>query len=271
MRQLSDVPYAQTLNRIRLGTVSILDCNTLKRRLRHSDNIPEDFSDALHIYATNKMVNCYNLKKQELLNSCYISVRATHLFSDHDVSPGAEVPNEWIPPDDRNAGGLQHFLRVSLGTRVMLLRNLLTEQGLVNGAMVVVVHIETTNETNPPQCIYVKFDDSTVAPMLQIQHYSGGIPIDMYHQEYFFRNRYVVRQQFPLTPCWACSVHKVQGLSLDKAVISLGQEIFQAGMSYVALSRVRTTNGIILLAFSSKCVWASNEVLQEYHRLLHLN
>ena len=49
----------------------------------------------------------------------------------------------------------------------------------------------------------------------------------------------IKRTQFPLMLSWACTVHKVQGLSLDKAVINYGQ-------MYVALSRVTSLNGLYL-------------------------
>ena len=40
------------------------------------------------------------------------------------------------------------------------------------------------------------------------------------------------------------TVHKSQGLTLDKAVIDLGEKDFTPGLSFVALSRVKTVSGI---------------------------
>ena len=70
---------------------------------------------------------------------------------------------------------------------------------------------------------------------------------------------------------WACTVHKVQGLSLEKAVICfdlLKQRSFNNGQMYVALSRVTSFDGLYLTSkYKSSAIKADQRALQEYERM----
>lgn len=53
-------------------------------------------------------------------------------------------------------------------------------------------------------------------------------------------------KQFPLRLAWAVTIHKAQGKTFDKVIIDLGRGAFEHGQTYVALSRCRTLEGIVL-------------------------
>lgn len=54
------------------------------------------------------------------------------------------------------------------------------------------------------------------------------------------------RRMLPLILCWGCTVHKMQGTTVNTAVVNLGSNIFAPGQAYVALSRVRSLDGLQL-------------------------
>ena len=53
------------------------------------------------------------------------------------------------------------------------------------------------------------------------------------------------RTQIPLRLAWASTIHKVQGSSLDKAVVDLGDKEMATGVTFVALSRLKQLRGLL--------------------------
>ena len=69
-------------------------------------------------------------------------------------------------------------------------------------------------------------------------------------------------KQIPLRLAWAITVHKSQGMSLDAAVIDLGQA-FEYGQGYVALSRVRAIEGLFLEGFNDRALELHPDIVRE--------
>jgi hypothetical protein len=69
-------------------------------------------------------------------------------------------------------------------------------------------------------------------------------------------------KQIPLRLAWAITIHKSQGMSLDAAIIDLSQA-FEYGQGYVALSRVRTLEGLFLEGFNDQALLLHPTIQQQ--------
>lgn len=83
----------------------------------------------------------------------------------------------------------------------MLLRNINTPVGLVNGALGT-VHSFNFNESLSVTAVNVLFNDSSIGQTLQLQN-SNAIPIERLQHTFIVGGRSIVRSQFPLTLSWA--------------------------------------------------------------------
>jgi ATP-dependent DNA helicase PIF1 len=127
----------------------------------------------------------------------------------------------------------ERCLKLKIGTHVMCIANinLSGELQIANGSQGVVVSF---NQKNLP---YIKFNNIE-EPIL----------IDYYIWKSEFNKR-VGLMQLPLIYSWAITIHKSQGLTLENAIIDIGSNIFADGQTYVALSRVKSLDGLYLTSF----------------------
>jgi len=72
--------------------------------------------------------------------------------------------------------------------------------------------------------------------------------------------------QYPLRLAWAITIHKSQGLTFDKAVIDAGSA-FASGQVYVALSRLRTLEGLVLKSMFSENELPADKQIDSFHNL----
>uniref|UniRef100_A0A0C9S740 ATP-dependent DNA helicase n=1 Tax=Wollemia nobilis TaxID=56998 RepID=A0A0C9S740_9CONI len=155
-------------------------------------------------------------------------------------------------------------LSLCVGAQVMLIYNLDTEKGLVNGKKGVVVGFESSDECN-------EISPAGVWPVVRFPRCK---PEMVKPQAFEFRGfdkdgRVVVtakRVQVPLILAWALSVHKCQGMTLERIETDLTRA-FEYGMVYVALSRLKALEGLRLMGFHPAKVRAHPKVLEFYQRL----
>ena len=71
------------------------------------------------------------------------------------------------------------------------------------------------------------------------------VPILSSTRDFMQGNTPCTRTQFPLAIAFAITVHKSQGLSVEKAVVDISGTEFTSGLNYVAVSRLKTIEGLL--------------------------
>lgn len=132
-------------------------------------------------------------------------------------------------------------LRLRQGAQVMFVRNDQDERQFVNGTIGKIVQLESNK-------IVVEIEDALgnkrriAVPKVEweIIRYKGGPSGDLETETIG------TFTQYPLKLAWAITIHKSQGKTFDRMLIDLGGGAFEHGQLYVALSRCRTLEGIVL-------------------------
>jgi ATP-dependent DNA helicase PIF1 len=128
------------------------------------------------------------------------------------------------------------------GAMVMFVKNNF-DKGYVNGTLGEVIGFD---EKQHPVVLTKSGEQITVVPAQWVIEDDGEVK--------------AVIKQLPLRLAWAITIHKSQGMSLDAAEIDLGKP-FLPGMGYVALSRVKSLEGIRLMGLSHKALQVNEEIL----------
>ncbi|KID84375.1 ATP-dependent DNA helicase PIF1, partial [Metarhizium majus ARSEF 297] len=241
-RQCGDdqAAFRKALGELRLLQLSHESWKLLSGRVQAKldDQEVARFADALRVYATKDRVNEYNHYHLDRLSRPVIQVIATN------VGPGAAAA-----PDDK-AGNLAKHVPVCIGARLMLTCNLWQQVGLCNGARGTVYDIGWAPGADPvrdqPCVIMMEFDKYTGPAFLTTADGRKIVPILPVDRDFLVGVTLCTRTQFPLIVCYAITVHKSQSITEDKIVTDLSCRDFQTGLSYVAVSRVKTLQGLML-------------------------
>ena len=100
-------------------------------------------------------------------------------------------------------------------------------------------------------------------PLIKFNNIVEPICID-YHNWISETNKKIGVAQIPLIYAWAITIHKSQGVTLDAAIMDIGRTIFEHGQTYVALSRVKTLDGLYLRSFDYTKISANPKVKRFY-------
>lgn len=221
----NDLEYLKVLNAVRDATVSPEIVEILKTRFDKKSKL-----EPTKLYSHNRDVNSEN---EQELNKISGKVFEYDMLERGRKSLVDALKKSCLAPE---------VLRLKIGAKVMFIKNNF-EAGYVNGTMGVVV-----------ECGFEAIRVRTLSGnLIEVERESWQIEEDGKLKAEI--------SQYPLRLAWAITVHKSQGMSLDEAEINLADS-FEKGMGYVALSRVRSLEGLYLKGLNEMALKVNEDVLE---------
>jgi ATP-dependent DNA helicase PIF1 len=249
-----NLEFVSLLQRMRYGKLTTEDHEMLISRLHSKlpasppENNPctDEAVEPTTLYSNNKDVDIINtLELSKLQGTEHVFDADIKVIPVRDLHPELGKELFRMSMEVHKHAPAPPELHLKLGAQVMLRFNLDPSPPcyLANGSRGVVIGF--SGEHNYPVVQFTSGSIRTIIPKLfEFNNHMGAIHYT----------------QIPLSLAWALTVHKSQGCTLDAARIST-TTMFANGQMYVALSRMRSLDGLTLLDYSPGCVLTSDKVL----------
>jgi len=227
----NDINILEILGRARFGKMTEHDERILNNPQQDHDE------DIIRLFARNKPAQQFNDAKLNQLPGKRYFFKA----DDYGSPKHIESLNKYsLCP--------QHLF-LKLEARVMLLINKDVSNGLINGSLGHVVELNN-------QFVTVQFDNGAE------MNFQKEVVCKIEKGEQTLAHR----EQIPLRLAWAISIHKSQGMTLEKVKIDMGG-IFEYGQGYVALSRAKSLTGLYVQNLRYKEVIAHPKAIEFMERI----
>lgn len=217
----NDPIFINMLMRIRTGCHTDTDLELLNTRF--TEPVEDDY---VELVVTNKQALATNMGRLSKLDT----VEYNFFTSFNKI--GDEYDCEKLIRELSNQFKQREIFTIALkvGARVMLIKNVNTAIGLINGTTGTVTDIDR-------ECVSVKFDHLEEIVIIQLEKW-----------ELEYKKSKVIATQIPLILGYSLTINKAQGLTLERALLDLDR-CFSDGQVYVALSRLRNLEGLYLKSF----------------------
>lgn len=244
-----DPRYQKILSEIRTGKLKSSSLKILNKYIR--DPEPDMLIKPPILLAKRKNVDYINqteLSKLEIVGKEYNLKE--HNQDDEEKNKFTNEDKNYELRYLKNNILAEEKLVLKVGAQVMCIANIDIEgtNAIVNGSQGIVIDIK---------------DDLPI-----VKFKNGEIRII---KEHLWKSEIIPGigiKQIPLIHAWAITIHKAQGLTLESAQIDIGQNIFECGQTYVALSRLVSLEGLYLIAFCPSKIKLYKKVIEFYEKLI---
>lgn len=237
-----DEKFVRLLNNLRLGQVSDEDMEILLSRVNAKDkNIAiKPTILTTHNFKVEK-INQEELKKIPRVESVFSANYSGDLYKIEFLKKNCIASES---------------LKLKVGAQVMMIKNTYQKEGIINGSLGVIKDFS-------PKKSYpiVEFSNGkilTIAPEEWL--------VERFDEE---KQSVVVDaslMQIPLILAWAITIHKSQGLTLDKISCDLS-DVFADGQAYVALSRAVSLEGVFINSINFDRIRSNADAVRFYGQL----
>lgn len=286
----NDETFMQILNQIRNGKIKRKTHNILTELVGKKLN-PNFISQPTKLYPTKSSVEYINNYNLENLPGDIHEYKMKYLNSSNVHENLYGYSNNKLPIDFKIfADNLlcEKELKLKVGAQVMSIINIsASAMDKKKFGSIIKTHINVNNDDNDDikffenyadeednerlvicngsQGIVTKFCEVTGYPIIK---FNNGIETIMEpHIWQSELNELYSISQIPLILCWALTIHKSQGSTLDCAEIDVGSGIFECGQTYVALSRVKNLDGLYLTSYDVTKIKINKKVNDFYENL----
>jgi ATP-dependent DNA helicase PIF1 len=256
-RQTDEI-YSTILNQIREGRIKKRS-NELLLEYVGREKDPSLVAEPTKLFPTKNKVEQINISKMTALHGEEREYKIKYIRDLEMTKGDKELRRQFTDHDiqielDFLSGNLmcEKDMKIKIGSQVMCIINIKSESGdilICNGS----------------QGIVKQFCEVTGSPKIR---YNNGV--EMVMSRHIWASDKIPGigiSQVPLILSWALTIHKSQGATLDAAEIDVGSGIFECGQTYVALSRVKSLNGLYLTSFDARRIRINKKVKEFYESL----
>lgn len=244
----TDPVYMEVLNAIREGRLEQKHVDIMKKHVNKT--IDRDVHPT-KLYPTRRQVDIINKTELDKLpkdgEECY------------EMEDHTELEMTARELRDRSKFSLEEVQR----ELDYLKKNVMCEESLRlrKGAQVMCVVNKETSLCNGSRGVVIGFDNYPI-----VRFYNG---VEMVMSPHMWKSEVIPGvgvSQVPLIISYACTIHKCQGSTLETAEIDVGKFVFECGQTYVALSRVKSLEGLFLTDFDPSCIYVDPKVIGFYKK-----